>query len=1297
MFDGRTAIGTGTYHSMPDERAHCNDHNRASGRAGATMNRTVPWSIKGVGSDTREAAKEAARRSGLSLGEWLDGIIAERASKLGVPTVEVDNRERLEAVAVELSRLAGRSSNSENPSAGDGPVSSPRAASGNKGAGHAEARFAGFSGEEFRSRGMSPQDSPSFGPTALSVERAPGGNRNFSSNVVQAVQGRGSVDNRIRGAVHGSLAETLDVDDHDLLPTQKAFQALSEKLAGFEQQNWSRAIGAAPEDPTGSTADLPNSRGRKATSAIRSAKERSIRDAVAEITRRQAALDVENPAAAGHNGEAVEFAAADPGPAASSPAAAPLKGPDRLRSEAIRGGASLGDLNAAVSALEARLKSGRAVVERPDENGTPTATGGNIGLHQDLSSAGANTEGQPLTSSEATASAGRRRDVNSPDVAEPDDGKPACDADPMSAFETLGRDLRQAIDSDGMPSRTPRRSQQARDVAGNVESASAGFPAKGIPGRPRREVRDGSATKPARSLVDGVERQVASIEATPEPLQGGQRGDVLEAVSTLSEIRALLDGFEPGSTISSLEQRMEDLAAKIDLGMGPQSSSKQIEDLARRIDEVHSSIQSQAGASLTEPRSVEALVRGIADRIEEAREASADIQRLESLIRGLAAKIDDGKTQPDHRAVEALEVQMSRLGDRLERSEASLSALDGVEHSLGELFAQLEETRHATIDAAENAARTAARDTLRAAMQIAPVPAGESGIVEQVTQELSELRVIHDASSRRTQATLAALHQTMEKLVEHLARFDVDGRSGSGVPWQPADASVTPPSVEPSEKGRAGGAPSVRAEPGLQELARLGKADRRPADSVDPMDTLIEPGSGRAPVRERTAKPESGVWTAAAASSAGVALPSGELEGPASFIAAARRAAYAAQASAAAVQKPANRVRVPGDAKSTRALSSLERARNFLVARRRPILLSLAGLVLLLGALEVAKLGFSGSAVPERIGAAEAVETGSVEAAGQSTGSDPLAAKSAVASLDVGQAGAKGSEASLNPPPKTSPEAASTPAEPGVTAETGPSGTKTVGTIKNGVAARNMNPFLPGSDFQLGGLGEGLRTMALAGDPAAQYEVGLRFSEGRTVGRDVKVAATWFEKAAAQGLVPAQYRLGSAYEKGIGQPRDLALAMAWYGRAAEAGNMRAMHNLAVMAAEGSVGKPDYAKAATWFAKAAALGVRDSQFNLAILYARGLGIEQSLAQSYTWFAIAAGQGDDDAAKKRDEVGARLDAKTLASAKAAAESFRPGTAVSAANEVAPPPGGWEASAPSRSAPSATKGAPPKVSVM
>ena len=59
-------------------------------------------------------------------------------------------------------------------------------------------------------------------------------------------------------------------------------------------------------------------------------------------------------------------------------------------------------------------------------------------------------------------------------------------------------------------------------------------------------------------------------------------------------------------------------------------------------------------------------------------------------------------------------------------------------------------------------------------------------------------------------------------------------------------------------------------------------------------------------------------------------------------------------------------------------------------------------------------------------------------------------------------------------------------------------------------------------------------------------------------------------------------------------------------------------------------------------------MRDSQYNLAVLYARGMGVTQDLAQSYAWFSAAAAQGDEDAAKKRDDVGAKLPASDLAGA-------------------------------------------------
>ena len=46
----------------------------------------VPWSVKGIRPEARETAREAARRSGMSLGEWLNSVILQQAAEDGVRT-----------------------------------------------------------------------------------------------------------------------------------------------------------------------------------------------------------------------------------------------------------------------------------------------------------------------------------------------------------------------------------------------------------------------------------------------------------------------------------------------------------------------------------------------------------------------------------------------------------------------------------------------------------------------------------------------------------------------------------------------------------------------------------------------------------------------------------------------------------------------------------------------------------------------------------------------------------------------------------------------------------------------------------------------------------------------------------------------------------------------------------------------------------------------------------------------------------------------------------------------------------
>jgi localization factor PodJL len=202
-----------------------------------------------------------------------------------------------------------------------------------------------------------------------------------------------------------------------------------------------------------------------------------------------------------------------------------------------------------------------------------------------------------------------------------------------------------------------------------------------------------------------------------------------------------------------------------------------------------------------------------------------------------------------------------------------------------------------------------------------------------------------------------------------------------------------------------------------------------------------------------------------------------------------------------------------------------------------------------------------------------------------------------------------------------------------------------------------------------------LRAAMEANNPAAQYEMGVRYADGRGVEQSLPDAIRWFELAANAGFAPAQFRLGSLNEKGEGMRKDVKAAQRLYLAAAAKGHGKAMHNLAVLYAEGIDGKPDYKAASEWFRKAAGYGVTDSQYNLAILFARGIGVQVNLVESYKWFALAAANGDSDAAKKRDEVGSRLDPTTLATAKLAVQAFSPEREPEEATNLRTPPGGWD----------------------
>jgi TPR repeat protein len=144
---------------------------------------------------------------------------------------------------------------------------------------------------------------------------------------------------------------------------------------------------------------------------------------------------------------------------------------------------------------------------------------------------------------------------------------------------------------------------------------------------------------------------------------------------------------------------------------------------------------------------------------------------------------------------------------------------------------------------------------------------------------------------------------------------------------------------------------------------------------------------------------------------------------------------------------------------------------------------------------------------------------------------------------------------------------------------------------------------------------------AQAGDPRAQFMLGLSYANGRGVAKDAEKAAEWYRLAAEQGLPEAQNNLGALYSAGDGVPHDHAEAMRWWARAAAQGFAR------------------------------------SQTNVAQLLSEGGDIPLDYVQAYKWATLAAAQGEVEAAEVRERVAKLMTPEQIAEANRLAADWRP----------------------------------------
>lgn len=128
------------------------------------------------------------------------------------------------------------------------------------------------------------------------------------------------------------------------------------------------------------------------------------------------------------------------------------------------------------------------------------------------------------------------------------------------------------------------------------------------------------------------------------------------------------------------------------------------------------------------------------------------------------------------------------------------------------------------------------------------------------------------------------------------------------------------------------------------------------------------------------------------------------------------------------------------------------------------------------------------------------------------------------------------------------------------------------------------------------------------------------------------IAIAEWRPLAEKGDPDAQFNLGQAYRLGRGVPSDLKIAQSWYEKAAQQGHEQAQANLGLLLYEA-----DERKAALpWIEKAALNGDPRAQYVLGIELNNGDLLPKDWQRAYALMTLAAAQGIQPAAKSLTEM-------------------------------------------------------------
>ncbi|MEJ0011975.1 MAG: peptidoglycan-binding protein [Bauldia sp.] len=786
-------------------------------------------------------------------------------------------------------------------------------------------------------------------------------------------------------------------------------------------------------------------------------------------------------------------------------------------------------------------------------------------------------------------------------------------------------------------------------------------------------------------LGRSIEAALATRNAPREPDPAVER---LE--NQLQDINARLEGLRDTgahtAAIHTVEQRLDGRLNEIADRLGglmnttPQALESTEQRLAGRLEELAERI---GGFMSTTPLALETTEQRISGQIEQlttrfggmVSEATKPAQEaIENVSRNLETRLEDiyfrlggmADTAPQRAAIEHVHERLSAITDRIDTLNASQrepsAALDAIKSEISALRKEVSEKELPAAPSTDHLERQIRE--LAAQLESVSASKDEGAALAALESQVSQLATDLQLTKPRV-AALGPIEARLDRLQGLLADTAQESLAGARAEARKAvdelSAMVVNNAVDADiVRGLMRDLDSLRSFTGgstEETRSRLESVSQTVSQVVDRLARLESEAitvsakatgthGAEAPTAKaatsRAAEPTNQAWTVAFRGDRTETTPPGgappvvkmekvaEKPAPtafdkkaadrrADFIAAARRAAQAVADEAAAIEtapavEPATPAESTAIATAERKPGAFQRISQAIRSRKRPMLLAAAAIVLAIGAMQLyAKL------TPMRSEPIVASATKVVVPPAAPALSQPrdVIAEAAASNAVV-------PPAAMVAPPDT-PDSAMAFAQPdGFANRFQPAAPTQLpadafdGAAADAVAAPSAPPLPAATDGPV----------VLASTPADAGVGAAAPAEVNTSGLDAHLGSPKLLNAAADGDPAAAFEIATRYADGSLVKKDLAKAAEWYTKAAQGGVAVAQYRLGSLYERGQGVAKDLTSAVNWYQRAADQGNVNAMHNLAVLMSEGADAQPDHDKALQWFLAAGNYGVRD---------------------------------------------------------------------